>query len=201
MFIVRYDHCTQPILSARIEWRMLGRKYVFSTFAVPLIGLDPTICVSHHHFCDSQSHRTIQVAKPLEPKSSTIPTFHRIQSRPLFSSTPFTMLRIITRASTCHSGKARNTRYLSQAPATFTEEKMDKDQRYATTSKIPDNLFKEGFTSQFSIRGKFRDGRAAYLDHSATTPLDPRVLDKMAPFMVRDYVSQNGRPPIKVPDT
>lgn len=110
------------------------------------------------------------------------------------------MLRNVTRASARHTRKTRYTRCLSQAPATFTEEKMDKDQRYAATLKIPDNLFKEGFTSQFSIRGKFRDGRAAYLDHSATTPLDPRVLDKMAPYMVRDPVARSGRPSVELID-
>ena len=36
----------------------------------------------------------------------------------------------------------------------------------------------------FSIQGKFRDGRASYLDMSATTPLDPRVLDKMMSYFV-----------------
>lgn len=42
----------------------------------------------------------------------------------------------------------------------------------------------DGSNGKFSIRGKFREGRASYLDMSATTPLDPRVLDKMMPFMV-----------------
>lgn len=40
----------------------------------------------------------------------------------------------------------------------------------------------------FSIRGKFRTGRASYLDMSATTPLDPRVLDKMMPYLVSRYL-------------
>jgi hypothetical protein len=96
-----------------------------------------------------------------------------------------TMTTMIMRTARASARRLTNGRSMSQAPATFTEEKMDKDQRYAATIKIPDNLFKEGFTSQFSIRGQFREGRAAYLDYSATTPLDPRVMDKMAPFMVR----------------
>lgn len=36
----------------------------------------------------------------------------------------------------------------------------------------------------FSIQGQFREGRASYLDMSSTTPLDPRVLDKMMPYFV-----------------
>ena len=41
---------------------------------------------------------------------------------------------------------------------------------------------------RFSIKGTFREGRAVYLDSSATTPLDPRVLEKMMPYMVRCLV-------------
>eukprot|EP00985_Skeletonema_marinoi_P034203 scaffold43413_cov124-Skeletonema_marinoi.AAC.1 len=40
---------------------------------------------------------------------------------------------------------------------------------------------------RFSIQGTFREGRATYLDMSSTTPMDPRVLDKMMPFMVSGY--------------
>ena len=47
---------------------------------------------------------------------------------------------------------------------------------------------------RFSIQGTFREGQASYLDMSSTTPLDPRVLDKMMPYMVslfRDVVMVN----------
>ncbi len=43
---------------------------------------------------------------------------------------------------------------------------------------------------RFSIQGTFREGRATYLDMSATTPMDPRVLDKMMPFMVSNVHKQ-----------
>jgi hypothetical protein len=46
-------------------------------------------------------------------------------------------------------------------------------------------LLKDVEDTSYSIRGQFREGRAAYLDMSSTTPLDPRVLDAMAPHMVR----------------
>lgn len=65
-------------------------------------------------------------------------------------------------------------------------EKMETDRRYQPTVDVPDALLQSTNQplSEYSIRGKFREGRAAYLDHSATTPLDPRVLDAMAPYMV-----------------
>jgi len=45
----------------------------------------------------------------------------------------------------------------------------------------------------FNIRDDFRTGRAAYLDMSSTTPLDPRVFDKMAPYMVGSYGNPHSR--------
>ncbi|KAL7461100.1 hypothetical protein ACHAXS_001533 [Conticribra weissflogii] len=47
--------------------------------------------------------------------------------------------------------------------------------------------------SRFSIRGKFREGLASYLDMSATTPLDPRVLDSMMPYMIGSYGNPHSR--------
>lgn len=76
----------------------------------------------------------------------------------------------------------------SQAPTTFSHEKMEADARYKATLDVPESLMQTSKEeSPFSIQGRFREGRAAYLDMSATTPLDPRVLDAMAPYMVRKY--------------
>eukprot|EP00804_Cyclotella_cryptica_P029692 CCRYP_018707-RA/>CCRYP_018707-RA protein AED:0.11 eAED:0.11 QI:78/1/1/1/1/1/4/140/475 len=47
--------------------------------------------------------------------------------------------------------------------------------------------------NRFSIRGKFRTGRASYLDMSSTTPLDPRVLDKMMPYFIGSYGNPHSR--------
>jgi hypothetical protein len=71
------------------------------------------------------------------------------------------------------------------APTSFSHEKMEADARYKVTVDVPESLMQAApEASPFSIQGKFREGRAAYLDMSATTPLDPRVLDAMAPYMV-----------------
>ena len=38
-----------------------------------------------------------------------------------------------------------------------------------------------------SIAGQHRPGRAIYLDSQATTPLDPRALDAMLPYLTGVY--------------
>ena len=70
------------------------------------------------------------------------------------------------------------------SPSSFPTEKMETDKRYQTTTEIPESLKGNQQDGEFSIRGKFRKGRAVYLDMSATTPMDPRVLDSMLPHMV-----------------
>jgi hypothetical protein len=63
---------------------------------------------------------------------------------------------------------------------------MEQDKRYqpGLGNEVPEALFKD-VDGGYSIKDSFKEGRAAYLDMSSTTPLDPRVLDAMAPYMVR----------------
>ena len=80
----------------------------------------------------------------------------------------------------------------SEARSSFSHEKMETDQRYQGSTSVPESLF-QPFQSEYTIRDTFREGRAAYLDMSATTPLDPRVLDAMAPFMIGSYGNPHSR--------
>lgn len=50
-----------------------------------------------------------------------------------------------------------------------------------------------GHISHFNIRGQFRRGRASYLDMASTTPLDPRVFDAMAPYMIGSFGNPHSR--------
>ncbi|KAL3815849.1 hypothetical protein ACHAXA_002265 [Cyclostephanos tholiformis] len=63
----------------------------------------------------------------------------------------------------------------------------DEDNATATVA------FGGGNDKRFSIAGTFREGRASYLDTSATTPMDPRVLDKMMPYMIGSYGNPHSR--------
>ena len=51
----------------------------------------------------------------------------------------------------------------------------------------------EPAADSFSIAGATRPGRAVYLDSQATTPLDPRALDAMMPFMTGMYGNPHSR--------
>lgn len=102
--------------------------------------------------------------------------------------------RVAQTSKTATTEAIRTLSSTDQSPTSFSHEKMEADKRYKPTMDIPDSLFQAApEDSPFSIRGKFRDGRAAYLDMSATTPLDPRVLDAMAPFMIGSYGNPHSR--------
>jgi len=64
-------------------------------------------------------------------------------------------------------------------------------------SKIPRRVTAASFSNtavdNFSIKNSFVDGRAVYLDMQATTPMDPRVLDAMMPFLNEGYGNPHSR--------
>ncbi|CAB9497424.1 desulfurase IscS [Seminavis robusta] len=109
------------------------------------------------------------------------------------------MLSILARRSVGRVAMARaassSAAGTTDAPSSFSHDKMETDKRYQTSQPVPDSLLRgdDGSPNNFSIRGQFRDGRAAYLDMSATTPLDPRVLDAMAPFMIGSFGNPHSR--------
>ena len=103
-----------------------------------------------------------------------------------------TLRSVATRRAEAPASAVSSSRLLSSSSgqddvphASVSYDKMATDARYAPTTATPTDrlLSKDNITEEYSIRGQFRDGRAAYLDMSATTPLDPRVLDAMAPYM------------------
>jgi hypothetical protein len=98
------------------------------------------------------------------------------------------VLRTIPRRAKQSCGPLRSLS-IQTPPATFSEQRMASDKRYQASGEVPD--IRGDFESPFSIGGKFKEGRAAYLDYSATTPLDPRVLDSMLPYMVSVMTSSS----------
>jgi cysteine desulfurase len=67
------------------------------------------------------------------------------------------------------------------------------DKRYRPVNEVPENVLANVgsdkiFSPGFSVRGEPQlQGKPAYLDFQATTPLDPRVLDAMLPFLTHAF--------------
>ena len=86
----------------------------------------------------------------------------------------------------------------TDAPVSTSYDKMEKDKRYRPVNEVPDTVTSsigsgEIHSPGFSIKGEAREGRPAYLDLQATTPLDPRVMDAMMPFMTEGFGNPHSR--------
>ena len=82
--------------------------------------------------------------------------------------------------------------FSSETPTSTSYEKMASDSRYKSDLNIEIDPNFEG--DKFSIKGReVKNVRPSYLDMQATTPLDPRVLDKMLPHMMGSYGKPHSR--------
>ena len=86
----------------------------------------------------------------------------------------------------------------TKAPASLTPQQMEKDKRYQAASSVPETVLSSMhsnvvYSPGFSIKGEGKQGRPVYLDFQATTPLDPRVLDAMLPFMIARFGNPHSR--------
>jgi cysteine desulfurase len=54
-------------------------------------------------------------------------------------------------------------------------------------------LAAEDYESKFSISKEMVEGKPAYLDFQATTPVDPRVLDAMLPWLTQEFGNPHSR--------
>ncbi|BEJ17323.1 hypothetical protein CspHIS471_0607240 [Cutaneotrichosporon sp. HIS471] len=105
-------------------------------------------------------------------------------------------LRLLTRATSRVVTPARLARPLARTlvtpstPATASVTEAPKANSEAASEPAPSGGFK---LEPRQTRGGYVNGRPIYLDAQATTPMDPRVLDKMLPLLTEQYGNPHSR--------
>ncbi|RHY34700.1 hypothetical protein DYB32_000729 [Aphanomyces invadans] len=100
--------------------------------------------------------------------------------------------------SALRSAGARRARSTATLQRALSSKASADDKRYRPVNEVPETVLQNAhsdkvFSPGFSIKGQNTEGRAAYLDVQATSPLDPRVLDKMMPHLTHSYGNPHSR--------